>query len=572
MAYIPESFDAATNKFRGTLTDEECRIIAGIRTQKEISKLKNGIYNFPVEFRREAREKGLSAYQYAVEQNCLAQYLGELRDYQTVGAAFLYRSPRSMLGDAAGIGKTPQVCGMLNLMRQNADNPLYAGTVYGNHKRILVAAEGSAVGQMAGEIEKFTGLRVTVLHSLAEKMQKQFKQFYLTRVLDGTLPVETVEAVQEPEQKPKKKAKPDVVVDFDVLVITHSTLRSDTFFTWFSRVYKEFGTFILDESYVVKTPDTAISSYVQVLCEKMDRVHFLNATVFETKLMDIVQQFTLLNSSLLPPMSWIEANFCVYQRATFYKRGQHGEKGYKRELVAYKNQNWFRDALSYVYLTRKKYEVKASDAQRIYQTYLIPQTKAQKAAIRQGYRYFEVLNCPSLCLDLDIENTPQDVPKLARLLELVTEDFESQRIMIYVWHIEMQQSIKELLEQAGRKVVILNGSTEGRDDVREGFNSGEYDVIITNVKRSLNLHGGDVCIFYSMDTNPATIEQIAARIDRNVNDNSKTYVLLAYEGEEANFFINTVKQRAVDGRDLADIVSDTVIKFGNLLLESLKAE
>jgi hypothetical protein len=75
-----------------------------------------------------------------------------------------------------------------------------------------------------------------------------------------------------------------------------------------------------------------------------------------------------------------------------------------------------------------------------------------------------------------------------------------------------------------------------------------------------------------METNPATIEQIAARIDRNVDESSKTFVLLAYEGEEADFFINTVNQRAVDGLDLADIISETVIHFGNLLVESLKAD
>jgi hypothetical protein len=143
--------------------------------------------------------------------------------------------------------------------------------------------------------------------------------------------------------------------------------------------------------------------------------------------------------------------------------------------------------------------------------------------------------------------------------------------MIYVWHIEMQETIKQLLEQQGRRVAILNGSTADRDSIRDGFNDGTYDVIITNAKRSLNLHSGDVCIFYSMETNPATIEQIAARIDRNVDESSKTFVLLAYEGEEAGFFINTVNQRAVDGLDLADIISETVIHFGNLLLESLKA-
>ena len=253
-------------------------------------------------------------------------------------------------------------------------------------------------------------------------------------------------------------------------------------------------------------------------------------------------------------------------------RGCGGQLGTRWELVAYQNQAWFREALFYAYLIRKKQEVKASSAQRFYQAYLIPQTKAQKKAIRDGYRYFEVLNCPSLCLDLDITNIPTDVPKLARLVQLVCEDFEGQHIMIYVWHLDMQATIKELLEKEGISAVILNGETTDKNEARDEFNAGTYDVIITNAKRSLNLHSGDVCIFYSVETNPATIEQIAARIDRNVNDNSKTFVLLAYEGEESSFFVNIVKQRAVDGSDLADITSDTVARFGELLTDSLEAD
>ena len=146
-----DSFEVETNRFKGRLSTEECKIINTILKQKEISRFKNVIYNFPYKFRREAQENGMSAYDYAESLGVLDKYVGTLRDYQTVGAAFLYRSPRSMLGDAAGIGKTPQICGMINAVRRNAENPDLAGTVYGNTKKILVAAEGSAVGQIASE-------------------------------------------------------------------------------------------------------------------------------------------------------------------------------------------------------------------------------------------------------------------------------------------------------------------------------------------------------------------------------------------------------------------------------------
>ncbi len=65
------------------------------------------------------------------------------------------------------------------------------------------------------------------------------------------------------------------------------------------------------------------------------------------------------------------------------------------------------------------------------------------------------------------------------------------------------------------------------------------------------------------------VEQIAARIDRNVDDSNKTFVLLAYEDEEADFFISTVSQRTVDSRELTSVASETVLKFGELLADSL---
>jgi superfamily II DNA or RNA helicase len=520
--------------FAGDLSAPVISRIRAVREMGKVPAFTNEIYDFPRSLRDAARAEKLSAYDYAKRENVLSDYLGRLRDYQTVGAAFLYASPRSMLGDAAGIGKTPQVCATINRLRK-----------FGNTKRVLVAAENSATWQIASEFERFTGLKATVLNSLTSKMRVQTSRFLIT-----------------PDSAQTE--------DFDVLVIAHSTLRSDEFYTWFSRVAHEFGTFILDESYVVKNPSTAVSNYTSVLCKKIPRVHFLNATVFETKLLDVVNQFDLCYPGLLPPKTWVERHFCVYRRATFPIRGGGGALGNKLELVSYKNQERFRSALSLVYLTREKKDVSLSEIERRYYVYRIQQSKAQKAAIRHGYRYYEVLNCPSLCPDLNIPTAPDNVPKLRRLIQLVSEDFEARKIVIFAWHVEAQKAIQFYLEQRGRKVAIINGSTgRERDDIREAFNSGDtYDTLVTNIKRSLNLAGGDVCIFYSVETNPAVIEQIAARIDRNVSNDSKTFILLAYEGEEVEFFTRTVARRSEDSRDLTAVASETVLRFGELLADA----
>ena len=82
------------------------------------------------------------------------------------------------------------------------------------------------------------------------------------------------------------------------------------------------------------------------------------------------------------------------------------------------------------------------------------------------------------------------------------------------------------------------------------------------------MYGGDVCIFYSMETNPSKAFQIASRIDRHIDDTIKTFVLMLYKGtDEYKFFTTTVKQRAKDSRDLTIDAKTTVDYFFDSMIE-----
>ena len=110
---------------------------------------------------------------------------------------------------------------------------------------------------------------------------------------------------------------------------------------------------------------------------------------------------------------------------------------------------------------------------------------------------------------------------------------------------------------------MLNGkcSDDEKWDIQSKFNKGEYDVVITNIQKSLNLHGGDVCIFYSILPSSAKFVQTGGRIDRNIDDSVKTFVLMLYRGtDEYKYFADTVKQRAIDSRDLT-IDSETIVDY-----------
>ena len=214
------------------------------------------------------------------------------------------------------------------------------------------------------------------------------------------------------------------------------------------------------------------------------------------------------------------------------------------------------------------------DRPNIYKVYTIEPSSVQLKAIVDGYRYNEVLNCPSLVEELKLKTDRNTTPKINRLCDLVQNEFSDSSVMVYCFHIEAQKAIKKELENIGRKCVILNGETTGsnkdleRLKIQNDFNSGVYDVIITNIKKSLNLQGGDVCIFYSMSTTVSSMEQIRGRIDRNVDESIKTYVLLLYEDtDEYKFFTHVVKQRAKASRELT-IDSKTAIDYFMDCMES----
>lgn len=492
--------------------------ILKIINSHKIDNLKNMIFNFPSEMIDAADEEKISIREY-IKNNGINYdpYIGELRDYQTVGAGFLYISPRSILGDGVGLGKTAEISALLNILKQK--NEL---------TRFLMAVETSAVGQTIQEIKRFTGLRVVELPSEKPKMERAIKKIEWENV--------------------------------DGIVIKHSALRSDTFSNWLSLKIDEngnfdfFNTFILDESSVIKNNNTLMYKYTKNICELATRVHLLNATVFETNIMDIYYQVDMMDENILPTKSKIESYYCTWKPKVFWKRSGGGPAQRQRamERAGYKNQDEFKKSLKLFYFGRS---IKDTGIERNneYIVYSVEPTQEQMFAIKKGYRYSELLNCPTLVPEAKIDFDRKNCPKLDRLLTLCEQDFHDSSVMIYCMYIEAQEKIKALLEEQGRKVCVLNGATKDteRKQLIKDFNDGVYDVIITNIKKSLNLYNGDVCIFYTVEGNPAKMEQIRGRIDRNVDDKKKTFILLLYQYTlEYQLFTKTASTRSKDSKDL----------------------
>lgn len=523
------------NMYLGDMSEPQAELIMQTRESKVIPNLKNMLFDFPIDLIQQSIDEQQSIRNIIKRDKIdYTQYVAQLRDYQTVGTAFMYLSPRSIIADGCGLGKTAEVAALINWLKYK-----------GEMSRFLIAVETSAIGQTQAELMRFTGLYVVAMPSEATKIRKVIEKTDWTKV--------------------------------DGIVIKHSTLRSDPFSKWLALNINEegmcsiFDTFFLDESSVIKNDTTKMYSYTKNICQIVKRVHFMNATTFETNILDIYNQMDMMDQALLPKKWRIEQEFCTYARTSYWtKENDKAKMNWRRERNGYKNQAAFKESLKLVYFGRCKKDI-GMDLPHIYKVYEVEPTNAMSLGLEKGYRYSELLNCPSLIPDCGIPMDRKNVPKLDRLCELIENDFSQESVMVYCFHLAAQQTIADELAKIGRKPVILNGSitdaTE-RYKIQQAFNNGEYDVIITNIKKSLNLYGGDVCIFYSMETNPSKSFQIASRIDRNVDDKLKTFVMLLYKGtDEYRFFTTTVKQRAKDARDLTIDAKTTVDFFFESMME-----
>lgn len=508
----------------GTMPQAQADLIMQCREMKVVSNLKHMIFDFDAETIQESVEKGVRARDLVVERGeNLNDYVSELRDYQTVGTAFMYLSPRSILGDGVGLGKTAEIAALINFLK-----------IKGELTRFLMAVENSAWGQTLIEMVRFTGLNIVALPTQKKQIEK---------------------CIAETDWR-----------NVDGIIMCHSTLKSNPLSNWIAlniaedgRHCKLFNTFILDESSVIKNTETKMYEYTRNIAALCDRVHFLNATVFETRLMDIYNQTDMMNPELLPRKSKIDSQFCKFERSSYWKTEYdpitHVKKPVQKFVwnhVGYKNQFQFRMLLRLFYFGRCKADV-GLNIPHVYKVYEVEASAVQKMAIANGFRYPEVLNCPSLIPEMGVETNRKNVPKMDRLLDIVENEFPHESVFIYCFHRQAQLALVEELKKIGRKPEILNGDTTTADRlaIQQRMNRGESDVIVTSIKKSLNLHGCDICILYSMETNVAKMEQIRGRIDRNVDDRVKTFIMLYYKDTGESEFLHTVvKQRAKDARDL----------------------
>lgn len=445
--------------------------------------------------------------------------IGTLRPEQTVGVAFLYYAKSALLGDEVGLGKTVQIAGLCNVLIQE-----YMQEYNSTRKqfRYLFLTEKSSAAQIREKMIQFTGEFVDLFDSGEKK------------VIDKYIELNT----------------PDKHTSF---VGPHSLMLNPEFLT---HMYKyPFDLVIVDESSIAKKSSSDFFVNCKAVFPRIGRIVLLNATPLELQLREMYNQLSLLDPDYMPPVGVFESKFVRKKKSHF---------GFVPN--GFKNEEEFRESVMLRYLARTRQELGAEYKKNNYKVILCPLSAEQKVLSKKTSLHSMVVEYPTGA-DKRIDFNEHTTPKLAALLDLLEEEIKvyTNQVLIYCRYVEAQEKMKEILDELGYRTAILNGGrkTKERGKLAADYNRGDYDVMITNVLKGLDLSSCDTCIMYTIDPNPMKMVQFEGRMTRDFDVIYKSMFLLVSMGREKKFVEEKLKIRVEE--------SESFTKTGNsMVLAAIK--
>lgn len=419
---------------------------------------------------------------------------GKLRPYQTINVAYGFYGKRVLLGDSYGLGKTYLIGGIINLIKK------FYGDDVG---KVLVLGEKNTVYQLRDCIVKTTGLKTLV--TTGEEKQ-------------------VLNAIEN-------------MGNTDVLIGTHSLLSSSYFTS--NVVYNvQFRVLFIDESSAFKSDKSESASKLKEFSKLVEYMYELNATPVEMELMDLYTQLYLLDPKLLPAKTTFEKEYYKFDHRKFVPT----KMGYKEGAV---DKARIRMSLRYNGFSRKElygYDVTSGNKVELI---FAQKSKQQRELLNLKYFWQLVFDAPNY-IDKEFDINEETVPKLGCLMNLARTKLKGKKTLVYCRFKQIHHYLKHELEKLGYQVAIINGDTESdvRNDIKNDFNDGDVDIIVSSLKRGLDLINGDVCVLYTLETNPQKMKQIEGRILRSMKPEGKEfYVILTEKSEETRKVKGIMKNR-----------------------------
>lgn len=456
--------------------------------------------------------------------------LGELTDLQTVGTAFMYFAKRCILGDSVGMGKTAQVMGLhTHLSREYSTK--------GKDFRSIVFTEKASTSQFRKEAIKFTSDYFALIDSVTN----------LEKFLDSHGITEYMRLIEEGD--PVALASPFLLPN---MVVGHSVGKSPKFqeiLELFSRINGRpcFDLTVVDESgTVLGNSNSAIYKALKGIAKQSDYVILLNATSFESALSKFYCQLDFADPTFLPTKTAFNNRYC---KTRFVSGGSY------RQVIPgqYKNQQEFQGKVRYRYFARTRRDHGSKLEGCTSNLILMDKSPLQTKQLQYTSLPEMVYDNPS-SFDKTIKFHEQN-PKVNAVYALLTGKLDktlegnwgtARTVLVYCKYIEAMSGLRNILVAKGIPTEIMNGNTQKdeRDRIVDGFKSGKFRVLITNVMKGLNFGNTDHILIYSIPGNVNQMVQFEGRATREFDIINKHLVVLCTKGQEMRRLSKTLSYRA----------------------------
>ena len=466
----------------------------------------------------------------------------QLRDFQKEGVKFLLKRPRSILGDAVGLGKTLQFLTAFAIYKSKFEGA-----------KLIIVTNKSLIKQTEMQVGRFfEGFRVKSLEDMTPKKRwEAYGDFFggdfdiliwgygslrndlnpdqkvvvkVKSVNSEPLEVKSRYGVFKVNSKQElsytlpggkiKRPSFNATYTLDVggerftvylekkpyyttLEMSSPLRKSEIAYS--SVFMKEMENFrpkekglvlVLDEALSVKSPKSAAHKSVRMLCESCSKVVAVTATISKGGLEEPYNILKCLGIKVVENWEVFSKRFLIYNLSHIKVNGKR-----LNILVGYKNRTEFQNLLAPYYIGRSKSEVAQELPPFILKDYFVKECAGVKKALTLLYNAVELedsinvslarVRIANICPQLMDESIPGDYisGKVQSLIDAINNNFYTEKLIIYCEY----KTPVDLLEQLLPSKLIdpykiplkITGDVKDRGGVLEKFeNSGDHNLLL----------------------------------------------------------------------------------------------
>lgn len=255
-----------------------------------------------------------------------------IREFQKQAIHHLARMPRFILGDAVGLGKTPDV--LVAFASLKAKNPSI---------KMVVITTKTTTFQWFDECHKYTTLRPKVMTDTyrglnsSEARYQQMIHFFEGDEHDILIAkYDSLKGQRKKLENGKKEKVSEEILTFKEIFKKH---RENTILT-------------LDESHRFKSTGTQTRQLIVNICLYPERVWALTATVIKNNLDEFYAIATAIGIKPLGTVAEFRSEYCIWREQIVNRQGFK-----KRFIVGYQNVAFFKEQLRPFFFGRSQRQV-----------------------------------------------------------------------------------------------------------------------------------------------------------------------------------------------------------------------